>query len=635
MASNEIVDLIRERTDIVEIIGEVVRLIKRGSNFIGLCPFHEEKTPSFTVSQDKGIYKCFGCGVSGNVYSFMMNFHGFTFPEALNDLARRAGIVLPNEKKPTKEAKEAQSRTELVLNALSESTLYFKNQLKTTAGKVALSYIRKRNFTDETVNSFQLGYSPDSFDALSKELKKKGFLPEITAEAGLTVDNEEKKSVYDRFRGRLMFPIHNVNGKVIAFGARRLNEDDSQPKYLNSPQTPLYDKSRTLYGLWHAKNEIRSRGEVILVEGYADVITLHQAGFRYAVASSGTSLTTEQLDLLSKYCKKLIIAYDSDKAGIKAADRAVEMALERGFEPSIVRLPDGEDPDSIIKNQGSSIFSMYLKEAENFIDFKYRLLKQTDKIHTPQARTKAIREILAIIIKIPDRLQHDDYITYLANLFNLSTSQVQILYKEKQGAERNATHNSHYDGPEYIPEYDMPPDLHIEQNNNNIDDKSINTDDLLPEEELLIQVALINKESLSILKDKYHVTVDKFISQSGKRLYSILLECSENGQNIYDTISSSELIHENDRNFLTAAAFSLPELSQNWSRFGKEIPENEFVRTIGDALLQLELTALDNKLLENKEVLKTLPFDQQISYIKQANEMALLRLEIREKLNNQ
>ncbi|MGA2297682.1 MAG: DNA primase, partial [FCB group bacterium] len=324
--TDEIREEILRHTDIVDVVSESIELRKKGKNFIGLCPFHNDKKPSLNVSPELGIYKCFACGAGGDAISFMMNYHHLNFIEAIKELAKKAGVRLPEESNEPY-VKEEVDKKELVLKAINAASQFYIKMMNSSEGKVARTFFKDRGFTDEIITGFFLGYAPDSWDSLMTELKKQNFTGQTLFEAGLTVQKEDK-SYYDRFRNRIMFPIQDALGKVIGFGARQLNPDDKMGKYINSPQSIVYDKSRTLYGLFQAKNEIRSKKYAIVVEGYADVLTLHQAGYTNSVASSGTALTVEQLKLLSRYTKKIYISYDADEAGIKAAERAAVLSIE-------------------------------------------------------------------------------------------------------------------------------------------------------------------------------------------------------------------------------------------------------------------------------------------------------------------
>lgn len=300
-----LLDEIRQRTDIVEIVSETVQLRRSGKGFLGLCPFHPDKKPSMNVNPDLGIFKCFSCGKGGNVFHFVMSKHGLTFPEAIRMLAERAGVPLPEDEIKDPEAQLKFSRKEAAYKVIESAEAYFRAQLKQSSGQLTYSYFIRRGFDDDIQQLFGLGYSPDSWTQTLQYLSEQGFSEQAMEDAGLILRRDKDNSAYDRFRGRAMFPIHDHLGKAIGFGARRMQEDDNQPKYINSPQSLIYDKSRVLYGLAQAKSTIRTLGHALLTEGYADTISLVQAGFGNAVASSGTALTVEQLQLLSRYTKTL------------------------------------------------------------------------------------------------------------------------------------------------------------------------------------------------------------------------------------------------------------------------------------------------------------------------------------------
>ncbi|MFM8472590.1 MAG: DNA primase, partial [Candidatus Kapaibacterium sp.] len=346
-----IIEEVRHRSDIVETVGEHVRLQKRGKNFLGLCPFHSEKTPSFNVNPELGIYKCFGCGKSGSAINFIMDHQAMSFPEAVRFLARRIGVVIEDEQQTDAERLE-HSRTDAAHRALAAACEYYEERLRDSVGKVAMTYLSGRGFDEATLRAFHCGYAPDDWQSTSVELLRRGFSEQTMEDAGLIIRRDDG-GMYDRFRGRVMFPIHDSMGRVVGFGARALHPDSGGAKYVNSPQSRVYDKSRVVYGLFQAKQEIRKLDRVILTEGYADTITLHRSGFTNAVASSGTALTTEQLNLIGRYSKNLVIAYDGDDAGLTAAMKAIELALPQGFDVSIVSLPDKDDPDTFVRSKGA------------------------------------------------------------------------------------------------------------------------------------------------------------------------------------------------------------------------------------------------------------------------------------------
>ena len=425
----ETVERIRQSVDILEVINDFVSLKKRGSNYIACCPFHNEKSPSFNVNPTRQIYKCFGCGKAGDAVRFVMDIENVGYGEALRYLAKKYGIEI-EEQEQTPEDLLRQNERESLLIVLNFAKTFFQETLLTTdEGKsIGLSYFRERGFTNPTIEAFELGYTLDQWDALLQEGVRKGHSRDLLEKAGLiltrdgTSGNDRKQ--FDRFRGRVMFPIHNVSGRVIAFGARILKADKNQPKYLNSPETPVYHKSQVLYGIFQAKQAIRQEDVCYLTEGYTDVISLHQAGIKNVVASSGTSLTTEQIRLISRFTPNVTILYDGDAAGIKAALRGLDMVLEEGLNLRLLLLPDGEDPDSYVHKIGADAFRTYIKEhSQDFIDFKAsRWL--TEAGDNPLKRAEGISDVCSSITKIPDPLKRQTLSQRVAQLFHVSEQSV-------------------------------------------------------------------------------------------------------------------------------------------------------------------------------------------------------------------
>jgi len=553
--SEELIEEIKQHSDIVDIISEVVDLNKSGASYKGLCPFHNEKTPSFMVSQEKGIYKCFGCGASGNAISFMMNYHGFSFIESIKELASKAGIKLPEYR--SKKSDTELTKRDIVLNALKEANAFYKNMLNTTAGKNALSYFHGRGYHGEVIKTFGLGYSPDSWNGLMDYLKTKDISQEAMLDAGLIIDNEEKNSKYDRFRGRAMFPIQNITGKVIAFGSRILTDDKDQPKYINSPQTIVFDKSSTLYGLYHAKNNIRLKKYAIMTEGYADVISLHKAGFNTAVASSGTSLTEDQLKVLSRYCKEIYFCFDSDQAGVKATAKAIGMALPMGYEVKIIKLPVGEDPDSIIREASPDVFKMYLDKHQGFIEYLIDQYREIGVLDSPTTMAKSIRKLVKLVSSIPDRLQHDLYLRQIADILKITEKQLENIYKEKTILEKkgNVRKDGFYKNTPITPPEDNQEE-HIDNSN------LIN---ILPIEKILIQIALSNYETLKKLTSKFKVSRDTFISPDARDLFDIIIDNADVNFNIIDRIVSNNDHEKEYVDFLVGLTFNTAEGSAKWS----------------------------------------------------------------------
>jgi DNA primase len=424
------IDKILSVARIEEVISDFVALKKRGINFVGLCPFHNEKTPSFTVSPTKGIYKCFGCGSSGNVVKFLMDHEKLSYPDALRWLAKKYNIII-EEVEETEETKKEKSERDKVLEVLQFAQKFFTNVLLTTdEGKeIGLNYLyNKRKIDFSLIQKFQLGYSPSNKRSFTDLALQAGFTPEILVKAGLVncPDCEENKpidvhKIYDKFFARVIFPICDISGKVIGFGGRTLSDDKSIAKYINSPQTIVYDKSKTLYGIHLAKKAIMQNDLCYLVEGYADVISLHKAGIENVVASSGTSLTTEQVKLIHRFTNNVIVLYDGDAAGIKAGIRAIDMLLEEGLNVKIVMFPDGDNPDSFVnKHSNQEVFDFLKNNEKDFIQFKKELYHSENQ--SPIEKAKAIEEILTSVARIPNEIQRRVYIQTLSNDLKIEES---------------------------------------------------------------------------------------------------------------------------------------------------------------------------------------------------------------------
>ncbi|AFM03323.1 DNA primase [Bernardetia litoralis DSM 6794] len=395
-----IIDQIRESSHIEEVVGDFVTLKKQGASFKACCPFHQEKTPSFVVTPSKGIFKCFGCGKGGDSITFVMEHENLSYPEALRFLAGKYSIEIPEENERSDEQKEEQRHKESLLIVLAFAQKFYTENLKNTdEGKaIGESYFRERGFIQKTQEKFELGYAFDEWDSILKAATEKGYSNQYLEDTGLIIKKEDRH--YDRFRGRVMFPIHNVSGRTIGFGARALKKDQ-QPKYLNSPETEVYQKSHVLYGIFQAKNAIRKQENCYLVEGYTDVIGLHQAGIENVVSSSGTSLTNGQINLLKRFTDRVTLLFDGDKAGLKAAIRGIDIILEQGLDVQAVVLPDGHDPDTFVTEQGGESTQKYLEsKAQNFLRFKYQVLVP-DK-DDPIARAGALKELCQTIAVVPD-----------------------------------------------------------------------------------------------------------------------------------------------------------------------------------------------------------------------------------------
>lgn len=461
--SDATIQEIKNRIDIIDVISDFVSLKKVGSNYRALSPFTNEKTPSFYVSPSKEIFKCFSSGKGGDAISFVMEVEGINYIEALKYLAEKYGIEVEEEEQ-TDEQIQAQNERDSLFIILNFANEYFKKQLfEAEEGRsIGLSYFKERGFSEQTIKTFQLGYSLDKWDGLLKEAKAKGHSEEMLEKAGLILKQETK--IYDRFRGRVMFPIQNVAGKVIAFGARTLRKDKKQPKYINSPETEVYHKSNILYGVHQARQAIRNEDLCFLVEGYTDVISMHQSGVENVVASSGTSLTKEQIQLISRYTKNITVLYDGDSAGIKASFRGIDMILEHDLNVRAVVFPEGEDPDSFSQNMPNEEFQAYLAtHARDFITFKVDVLTDGGKQTDPVKKVQVIREIIESISLIPDGIKRSVYISACAEKLDVEEQTLiselnKILIQKSRKEKRTETYQEQEPAP--IPEkQETQPDI--------------------------------------------------------------------------------------------------------------------------------------------------------------------------------
>jgi DNA primase len=417
------------RTDITDVVGSFVKLKKRGTNLLGLCPFHNEKTPSFTVSPSKEIYKCFGCGKSGNTISFVMEHEKYSYPEALKWLAQRYAIEIEETFINDEQRQQLQTADNLfALNQFAQQ--FFSSQLLSTeeGQDIGLAYFREREFTDAIIQKFQLGYSPEQKDAFTKAAQAAQFNPELMIKSGLVANRYDQLS--DNYRGRVIFPIHNHSGKVLGFGARTLKKNDSAPKYINTPENEIYVKSKVLYGSYFARQAIDKANECLLVEGYTDVLSLHQAGIENVVASGGTALTPDQLRLVKKYTNNLTIIYDGDAAGIKAALRGLDLALEEGLHVQLVLIPDGDDPDSYVNKVGAAAFREFVQQHKKDV-ILFQLEVALRDAGTDSAKKAAVvnrmAETISRINKAEDFTKQQDYIKQCATVLKIDEAGLHTL----------------------------------------------------------------------------------------------------------------------------------------------------------------------------------------------------------------
>ncbi len=573
-----------------DVVGEYVVLKKRGANLLGNCPFHNEKTPSFTVTPAKNFYKCFGCGKSGNSVTFLMEHAQMSYVEALKFLAKKYNVEIEETFEPVShEEQEKQSHAESILIANAFAQKYYTEILHSDEGSVGLSYFKERGFDKHTIEKFQMGFSPDKGDAFTKHALANSFQLQILKDAGLTSPKEG--STYDFFRNRVMFPIHNLNGKVVGFGGRILKKDEKAPKYVNTPESDVYNKSKILYGAFQAKVAIRKMDECYLVEGYTDVVSLHQAGIENVVASSGTALTIEQIRIIKRMTANITMLYDGDAAGIKAALRGTDMILEEGMNVRIVIFPDGEDPDSYVRKTGSEAFTKYVRETrKDLILFKTALFAK-EASSDPIKKSELIRDIMGSIAKIPDAIQRSVYIKECSGHFGMQEQMLlievnKIRHKSNKGAAEIST-------PDTRRDEEVQQALHKEQ--------LVETSPTLRVLESDIVRVMIAYGPFPIhLSDTETITVTQHILDElegveiewplYKKLYDDLKDKAEEG--IYP--SADSFLQNEDVETRTAAIDLLSEkyqVSENWwTRFKIAIVEKDaiYVRDVESALIRFK-----------------------------------------------
>jgi DNA primase len=583
------IDEVRNASDIVDVISSFVTLKKRGKNYLGLCPFHQEKTPSFNVSPERQMYHCFGCGVGGNVFTFVMEHEKVSFVEAVRSLAERAGIPLPEP--GTQDSAQATENEALYAACRTGARFFYDNMMNTTEGKLAFEYFHHRAFSDDTIRKFGLGYSMNAWDSLVRFAEREKLDLATFEKAGLVLRRDEGNGHYDRFRGRAMFPIFSPSGRVIAFGARKLREDDQLGKYINSPETPIFNKSRVLYGLFQSKEAIREKDYAILVEGYADLISVFQAGIRNIVASSGTALTEDQIRLLSRYTKNITLVYDADSAGSKATMRGVDLIIEHGLEVKVAELPAGEDPDSFVRKQGGEAFQLLLDHATTFLEFKANTYRLEGMFDSPDRKTKAIRSIVQTIAKMKDELRRNLYIQTLAEKYGIYESvlfrELEQLLKQEQAVrpqplpERRPTAS----GPPELPEVPPAPVA------------------VPPPERDLLKVMLENGADIARSVFSY-VGTDVFTHPLARTVAKFISHALETGANPDPDILLTGTDDPALKHFVAEILFNKYEIAKAWQKLGSAPEPADPWRIAEDCIVRMRLREIDNLLAETQRLFK-------------------------------
>lgn len=564
-----LVEEVRNASDIVDVVSDYLSLKKSGRNFFGLCPFHPEKTPSFSVNPEKQIFHCFGCGTGGNVFTFVMQEEGVNFPEAVRILAKRAGIEIPE---PDEQAVGDAQQREALYYANELAQKFYHERLFAPEGKAALDYLHGRGFTDEGIRAFGLGYAPDAWDALVNHALGAKMKPEVLQQAGL-LNERESGGYYDRFRHRLMFPIANLSGKIVAFGGRRLDEDEKSPKYINSPESPIYHKSSVLYGLYQGRDAIREAGEAIFVEGYTDVMRLYLAGIKNVVATSGTSLTDLHARLINRYTAKVVLLYDSDTAGAAATMRGADILLAQNLEVRVAELEEGEDPDSFVQKHGAAPLREKLAQALPLLDFK--------ALRIPEAaghldRSERIRSLVASLAQIQDGLQRQQMVHHYAENMKLDE---EILWEEVRRL-RKLQRLRHRRGEATTPSVPVG------------QQKSFAERSRIVEEELL-RIMLHHQEAIPFVFS--FMEVSDFHNEDYQLVAAVLFEFFKNGVHP----EPEELMHY----------FTDPKISQFISRIVLQEPlqggvTRDYRRWAADCLAKLQQLMVDTKIADVQQQLR-------------------------------
>ena len=611
MIDRSTIDRIIDAADIVEVIQDFVLLKKRGANYLGLCPFHNEKTPSFTVSPSKGIFKCFGCGKAGNSVNFIMEHEKLSYPEALRFLAAKYHIdVVEREMTPEEGARQNERESMMVLSQFASKN-FQENLFQTEEGvAIGLSYFKERGFRQDTLKKFEVGYCMDKWDAFTQTAINAGYDKMYLIKTGLSIENENNM-LFDRFRGRVIFPIHSLSGQILGFGGRVLKKDAKTAKYLNSPESEIYHKSRILYGIYHARRAIGQFEKCYLVEGYTDVMSLHEAGVENVVASSGTSLTREQVRLIKRFTPNITILYDGDEAGIKASMRGIDIVLEEGLNIKIVLLPEGEDPDSYSKKISNEDFITFLGNNEvDFIKFKTNLLLK-DSGDDPLEKANVIKEIVKSIAVIPDTIPRTIYIKECSLLLDIPE---EILYNEVNRLRRQKIFQDRgkYPDPKYLPV--SPPEIKT---------RDVAQKGDLPSEKEIIRLLLkygtaeyqriLNKEegSEEIISVADHIVSeivsDELIFENANfgRIFDEFKFAHEQGNIIEDLF----FVKHGDPEISKISADLLSDsepLSKIWSskQTYVETEETKLLHIVDDVILKFKADKINSKIKELLEELK-------------------------------
>lgn len=617
------IEEIRNSADIVDVISPHVQLRKRGKNFIGLCPFHSEKTPSFTVSEEKQIFHCFGCHTGGNVFKFLTEFHKISFVEAVQELAEEQGITIEFDKQ---EYTEQQSEQEVLYDINTEAAKYFLNNLiNDDEAEFARNYLHERNIKTQTLRSFGLGYALRGWENFINYAKSRNLNLEKCIQLGLIGKTSEGK-LYDKLPGRLIFPIFSPNGRVVAFAGRVLDPKDTGAKYINSPESLIYIKGRILYGLSFSKDDIRRLDKAIIVEGYMDLISLYQSGIKNVVAVSGTALTDDQVQLLSRYTKNVVLLFDADVAGIKASMRSIEILLKRDMEVKIVSLPKGEDPDSFVNKFGKEEFEELVKKAENFLEYETKYYEAQGKFDDPATAAEAIRELVKPIALISDELKRNLLIRNITKKFNLREklleSELNKQIKQVNRFEKTSARVMQNRKAEEPAEVLIDASTDISPAMNKL------------EKEILKLLFEADRPVAEIIFSYLHS--EDFNNSVNRELFDLVKDEFENDENF----STSGLVNifkdETTEKYIRELTFDKYSVSSNWEdRFPSITEEMTLLKFTKDTVMKFVVERIEKKIQSNRREIELSDDEKKhLELMKANNELEQDKKRIREELNN-
>jgi DNA primase len=584
------IEEIRSAASIVDVISGYVQLRKRGRNYIGLCPFHSEKTPSFTVSEDKQIFHCFGCHAGGNVFKFLMDYEKISFIESVQELAGQLGIDVEYESTP---GDEKQSEQEIFYDINTEAAKYFYNNLHNSdEGEIARKYLQERKIKSQTIKSFGLGYALRGWENFLNFAKQGKLDIDKIVELGILIKSDDGR-YHDRFAGRLIFPIFSPNGRVVAFAGRVLDERENAAKYLNSPESSIYIKGRILYGLSFAKDEIRKLDKAILVEGYMDLISLFQAGIKNVVAVSGTALTEEQVQLLSRYTKNVVLLFDADTAGIKASMRSIELLLKKDIEVKIAALPGGEDPDSFINNYGKEKFEETISYAQNFLEYQSEYFEKQGLFNDPAKMAEAIRELVKSAALIIDDLKRNLLIKTIAKKFGLREILIEnelekVLKKERTTAKTSKPTTNENVAKEIL---NVPSDIKI-------------TDSEFSTEKEIVKLLFEGNKDIVELVIQY-VDPDSLNIPYNRELFTLVANAYEEGEDVVAGALLDKLGNEKAKSYLREITFEKYGISKIWDDIYPGSDEKMvLMKYAKDTLKKFKLQQIDREISKNHKKLE-------------------------------